>query len=280
MKLGRFGVWTAFRLIGRENGPRAAVLAENLGYGTFWLGGSPRLRDVRPLLEATDRIAVATGIVNVWDYEPSRLAEEYAELAGEFGERLLVGIGIGHREATEEYRRPLTTMREFLDGIDAIPAPIPADRRCVAALGPKMLRLATERSLGPAPYFVPVVHTVAARQEIGDGAWLAPELAFRLGSGPDRHSARTYAAKYLALENYAANLRRFGFDDEDLEGGGSDRLLNALVPQGEAAQIALAAHSHLEAGADHVALQPVGIAGVPSQEWTEIADALELRAEA
>jgi probable F420-dependent oxidoreductase len=158
-------------------------------------------------------------------------------------------------------------------------ASIPADRRCLAALGPNMLGLASDRSLGPAPYFVPVEHTRSARERIGAGAWLAPELAFHLGPDSERQESRGYAAKYLALENYAGNLRRFGFGNEDLDGGGSDRLLDALVPQGDAAHIALVAHSHLEAGADHVALQPIWAAGIPGEQWSEVADALELRGE-
>jgi probable F420-dependent oxidoreductase len=119
IELGEFGVWTSFRQIGEENGAAAARLAEECGYGTFWLGGSPRLPQVRALLEATERIAVGTSIVNIWAYEPQRLAAEYAELAPELGERLMVGLGVGHPEATGEYSKPLTAMREFLDGLDA-----------------------------------------------------------------------------------------------------------------------------------------------------------------
>src|SRR5579864_812681 len=125
MELGRVGVWTTYRRIGEENAGAAAALAEELGYRTFWLGGSPRLPAVRPLLEATESLAVGTSIVNVWAYDPADLAAEYAELENDFPGRLMVGIGIGHPEATREYRKPLTTMREFLDGVDAAPEPIP-----------------------------------------------------------------------------------------------------------------------------------------------------------
>lgn len=148
MELGRIGVWTTYHTIGEEHAGEAAALVEQLGFGTFWLGGSPRLTTVRPLLEATERLVVATGIVNVWAYDPTDLAAEYAELAKEFADRLLVGIGIGHPEATSQYAKPLAAMRAFLDGLDAAPAPLPRERRCLAALRPKMLDLSTERARG------------------------------------------------------------------------------------------------------------------------------------
>src|SRR5579859_6500374 len=139
MQLGAYGVWTTYATIGEENAAQAAALVQDLGFGTLWLGGSPRLPAVRPLLTSADRITVATGIVNVWQYEPAELATDYALLAPDFGDRLLVGIGIGHPEATSDYRRPLSAMRSFLDGLDQASSPLPADRRCLAALRPRML---------------------------------------------------------------------------------------------------------------------------------------------
>lgn len=167
MDLGRFGVWTSLRVLGEENAARAARLAEELGFGTLWLGGSPRLPSVRPLLEGSERLTVATGIVNVWNYESAELTAEYHELEGEFPGRLLLGIGVGHPEATSIYEKPLRKMRSFLDGLDADDVPVPNDRRCLAALGPKMLDLSRERSLGTHPYFTPVEHTRFARQHLG-----------------------------------------------------------------------------------------------------------------
>ena len=119
MDLGKLGVWTTYRRIEEDRAGEAAALAEQLGYGTFWLGGSPRLPSVRPLLEATESIVVATSIVNIWTYDPAQLAAEYAELARDFRERLLVGIGVGHPEATSDYSRPFSAMQAFLDGVDA-----------------------------------------------------------------------------------------------------------------------------------------------------------------
>ena len=276
MDLGRIGVWTSYRAIGEENAGEAAGLVEQLGYGTFWLGGSPRLSTVRPLLEATENLVVATGIVNVWAYEPAQLAAEHAELARDFPDRLLVGIGIGHPEATGNYSKPLSTMRAFLDGLDAAAPPLPHDRRCLAALAPKMLALSAERSAGAIPYFVPVAHTSYARSVLGAEPLLAPEVAFVLDENRDsaREQAREYARLYLGLSNYANNLLRHGFTDEDIAAGGSDRLIDAVIPHGSAAEIAAVVSAHLDAGANHVAVQALGEPGIPRAGWTALAEAL------
>jgi probable F420-dependent oxidoreductase len=276
MQLGEIGVWTTYRAFGEENAGAAAKLVEELGYGAFWLGGSPRLPQVRPLLEATERLVVATGIVNVWAYEPGQLAAEYAELERDFPGRLLLGIGIGHPEATREYRTPLAMTREFLDGLDEAEQPVPRERRCVAALGPKMLDLAAQRSLGTHPYFTPVAHTRFARERVGPDALVAPELACVLDTDSERAraSARKYAQFYFGLSNYTSNLLKFGYDEEDLADGGSDRLIDEIVPQGGAAEIAAAVRAHLDAGANHVCLQTVGVTGIPREQWTALAGAL------
>ena len=277
MELGRFGVWTSYATIGEENAAEAARLVEQLGFGAFWLGGSPRLTAVRPLLAATGELTVATGIVNVWAYDPAELAAEHAALAPEFGDRLLVGIGIGHPEATSDYTRPLSTMRTFLDGLDAAATPLAPADRCLAALGPKMLDLCAQRSRGAHTYFVPVEHTHAAREQMGGGALIATELACVLDEDPEsaRATARGYAEGYLRLRNYTSNLRRYGFTEADIADGGSDRLIDTIIPHGSAEAIADAAQAHLEAGADHVCLQPVGVRGVPREQWSALASALQ-----
>jgi probable F420-dependent oxidoreductase len=274
--IGKFGVWTAYRAIGEENAGRAAKLVEDLGYGTFWLGGSPQLPQVRPLLEATERLVAATGIVNVWRYQPDRLAAEQSELRRSFPGRVLLGIGIGHPEATGEYSEPLPTMRRFLDGLDSAPAPVPGEERCLAALGPKMVQLSAQRARGLLSYFVPVAHTRAARDWAGPSTLIAAELACVLDTDTDRAraTARRYAQMYLGLRNYTSNLLRFGFTAADLEEGGSDELIDAVVPHGSASEIAAVARAHLDAGADHVCVQPVGIRGVPEAEWSALAAAL------
>ena len=276
VQLNGFGVWTTYRAIGEEHAGEAAALAEELGYTAFWLGGSPRLPVVRPLLQASERLVVGTSIVNVWHYEPAELAAEHAELSGDFAGRLLVGIGVGHSEATSEYKSPLATMRGFLDGLDQAETPLPAGERALAALGPKMLELSATRSLGSLPYFTPVEHTRVAREQLGREALLAVELACVLDADADqgRAKAREYAQLYLKLRNYTNNLLRFGFTEQDIAGGGSDRLIDTIVPHGSAEEIAAVARAHVDAGADHVCLQPLGGEGVPREDWAALAAVL------
>ncbi|HWF52647.1 MAG TPA: TIGR03620 family F420-dependent LLM class oxidoreductase [Solirubrobacteraceae bacterium] len=278
MEFGEFGIWTSFRAIGEENASEAASLVEELGFSALWLGGSPRLPSVRPLLAASDQLTVATGIVNVWANEPAELAAEHAALVGDFPGRLLVGIGIGHPEATSDYSRPLSTMRSFLDGLDGADPPLPREERVLAALRPKMLSLAAERTAGAHPYFVPVEHTQVARSVLGDGPLLATEMACVVNPDPVRgaEAARQYAASYLSMSNYTSNLLSLGFTEHDFADGGSDRLIDAIVPHGTAEEIVPLALAHLEAGADHVCLQPVGVKGVPREEWRALARALGL----
>jgi probable F420-dependent oxidoreductase len=278
MKLTPFGIWMTLGQLGDDPPEEAARLVEELGFGTFWLGGSEEPARLRPLLEATSGLVAATGITNVWASEATAVAEQAAQLEAEFPDRVLVGIGAGHREHTEQYARPLTAVRRFLDGLDSAPAPLAGERRVLAALGPKMLELAAERSAGAHPYFTPVEHTRFARERLGRGPLLAPELACVVETDRERRraAARGYAAGYLALRNYTDNLLRFGFTEADLAGGGSDRLIDAIIPSGPAEHIAEVARAHLEAGADHVCLQPVGASGPPRSQWSALAAALDL----
>ena len=274
MEIGTIGVWTSYRPFGKEHAGEAAKLLEQLGYGAWWLGGSPHVPDVRPILEATTTLTAATGILNVWANEPAETAAQDAALRAEFPERFVLGIGIGHPEATSDYRRPLTTMRAFLDGLDAAQTP-PAER-CLAALRPKMLDLARERTAGAHTYFVPVEHTRSARERLGPDKLLAPELACVVDADPVRAKAvaREYATLYLGLRNYTRNLLDYGFTEADFANGGSDRLIDAIVPQGSAEEIAEVVRAHLDAGADHVCVQPLGEAGIPRESWTALARVL------
>ena len=276
MDLGRVGVWASYRTIGAESAAEAAKLAEQLGYGTWWVGGSPHVPEIRPVLEATSTLVAATGILNVWINDPGETAAADAELRGEFPRRFMLGIGIGHPEATGDYTRPLESMRAFLDGLDAAPDPPPTDERCLAALGPKMLDLAGDRAAGTHTYFVPVEHTRVARERLGPGKLVAPELACVVERDPQRARAiaREYAQLYLALRNYTQNLLRFGFTEDDIADGGSDRLIDAVIPHGSAEQIGEVVAAHLDAGADHVCLQPLGERDVPRESWTALAKVL------
>jgi probable F420-dependent oxidoreductase len=270
-------VWIGRSLSEADYG-EAASLVEHLGFGTLWLGGSPKLTQLRGMLEASESIVIATGIVNIWQYEPSALAAEFQQLDQEFPGRVLLGIGIGHPEATSEYQKPLTKTREFLEGLASAAAPVPRERLVVAALGPKMLDLSFEHGLGTHPYFIPVEHTRFARERLGAQALVAPELAVVVDEDQERAlaAARRYAEMYLRLTNYTGNLKRFGWSDEDIADGGSQALIDAVVPQGSAAQLAVAVQAHLDAGADHVCVQTVGVSGVPRAEWTALACALRL----
>jgi probable F420-dependent oxidoreductase len=274
MDLGRIGVWTSYRAIPVDRAGEAARLAARLRRVLARrLAARPRdPADPRGHVDARrgerDRQRVARA--------SAETAADDAALRAEFRGRFLLGIGIGHPEATSDYRRPLTTMREFLDGLDASPTPPPVEERCLAALGPKMLDLAGERTAGTHPYFVPVEHTRFARERLGPGKLVAPEVACVVESDPVRAKAvaREYAELYLGLRNYTRNLLDFGFTEADFADGGSDRLLDAVVPQGSAEQIAEVVRAHLDAGADHVCVQPLGEEGVPRESWTALAKVL------
>jgi probable F420-dependent oxidoreductase len=274
--LGRIGIWTSYRPFGVGRAGEAAKLAEQLGYGAWWVGGSPHVDDVRPILEATSTLVAATGILNVWSNDPASTAEDAAALRADFPGRFMLGIGIGHPEATSDYRRPLSAMRAFLDGLDASPEPPPVRERCLAAIGPRMIELAGERAAGTHQYFVTVGSTRLARERLGPRALVAPEVACVVDrdAARARAVAREYAALYLGLSNYTRPLLDWGFTESDLADGGSDRLIDAVIPQGSPERIAEAVRAHLDAGADHVCLQPLGEEGIPRESWTALAKAL------
>jgi probable F420-dependent oxidoreductase len=221
-------------------------------------------------------MTIATGILNVWQHDPADVAAQHAVLARDFPGRFLLGIGIGHPEATSEYTKPLTTMRRFFDGLDAAPEPVPRHERIAAALGPKMLELAAERSLGTHPYFVPAEHARLARAAVGPERIVATEVAVVVETDAEtaRRRAREYAGPYLSRSNYAGNLKRLGYRDADLADGGSDRLIDEVIPHGSAEAIAEAVRAHLDAGADHVCLQPVGHGPDPADDYRALAAAL------
>jgi probable F420-dependent oxidoreductase len=231
---------------------------EALGYGTIWVGGSPPgdLAVVEQLLESTEHIAVATGIVNVWKDDAATVGASYHRITARHPGRFLLGLGIGHPEATQEYQHPYAKLVSYLDQLDELK--VPAGGRVLAALGPRVLRLSAERAAGAHPYLVTPEHTRQARQILGDGPLLAPEqkLVFETDPARARAVGRPYVQNpYLGLTNYLSNLRRLGWTDADLAGGGSDALIDALAVHGDAAAIARGVTAHLDAGADHVATQ-------------------------
>ncbi len=267
MDLGRVGIWCggAWRVDERAaEADDVAAELEALGFGALWLSGgrkpglSPRFR---MLLDATSRISVASGIVSIWLVSPPELARRAAELWAAHPDRFLLGLGVSHAAPVEStgqsYTRPYSRMADFLNELDRQQPPAAAERRVLAALGPRMLALAASRSAGAHPYFVPVEHTARAREALGAGPLLAPEQAVVLETDPARARAiaRSHTSFYLQAPNYTNNLRWLGYTDEDLAGEGSGRLVDAVVAWGDVDTIARRVAEHHQAGADHVCLQ-------------------------
>jgi probable F420-dependent oxidoreductase len=274
-RLGRVGIWMPPPAwIGADPGETAAAI-ERAGFTSAWIGGGNATADafelLRPLLTATEKLIVATGIANIWAWQPARLREDAATLAREFPGRFILGLGVSHEPLVTSlghtYQRPLEKMEKFLDELDhpaqhhpAQPGELPPV--VLAALGPRMLTLAAEQTAGAHPYFIPPEHTAFARSVLGKSPLLVPEQALSLAADPagGRMAARAYAQRYLRMPNYTRNLERFGFGPDDFTDGGSDRLIDAIIPFGASA-VAERVRQHLDAGADHVVLQPLDQAG-------------------
>jgi probable F420-dependent oxidoreductase len=260
MDLGAVGVWWSFswRPAGASSG--AAGELEGLGYGALWSSGgfepglSPRFER---LLSSTRHSVVASGIVTIWTATPEQLAKATTGLEESYPGRFLLGLGASHAPVVEQYAQPYRRMVEFLDALDDLDAPVHRERRMLAALGPRMLELAATRALGAHPYLVPVEHTERARQIMGAGPLLAPEVTAVVEPDPKkgRERGRAFVAGYLELANYANNLASLGFSDDDLQGGGSDRLVDAVVAHGDVDAVVARIREHHQAGADHVAVQ-------------------------
>ncbi|TCN38429.1 putative F420-dependent oxidoreductase [Kribbella orskensis] len=257
--LGRFGVWHQ----AHKWGPELAAGVEQAGYGAIWLGASPTadLRDAEVLLASTNSAVVGTSIVNMWKDDATAVAESYHRLESEHPGRFVLGVGIGHPERDREYKSPYETIVDYLDVLDE--AKVPAGRRMLAALGPRVLKLSAARTAGALPYLTTPEHTRQARETLGSGVLLAPEQKVVLETDDEmaRSVARDYLASYLQLSNYTSNLKRLGYSDHDIADGGSDDLVDALVLHGTAVEIAEGLNAHLEAGADQVVIQQLGKEG-------------------
>ena len=276
VELGRYGIWRTQRALD----PELAVEVEALGYGAIWVGGSPPgdLALVESMLDATQRIAVATGIVNMWSTPAEEVAASYQRIEAKHPGRFLLGVGIGHPEATKEYRSPYATMVDYLDRLDE--AGVPVAGRALAALGPKALRLSADRTAGAHPYLTTPQHTRAAREVLGTGPLLAPEQKVVLEADPERARAigrPPVARPYLQLVNYTNSLKRLGWTDDDIADGGSDALIDALAVHGGAAAVAAGLTAHLDAGADHVCAHVLSADGDPLPTLRALADVLRLR---
>jgi probable F420-dependent oxidoreductase len=290
VKLGAVGIWSGeLRFLrAREAAEEAAAELEELGFETLWIPGGtgtgkPVFDIAEGLLRATDAAIVATGIVSIWVVGAPEAAEGQKRLHAAYPGRFLLGLGTSHTQFVDEATRPLlarprAAMVEYLDALDhSTPAELHGER-VLAALRPRMLELAQERTLGAHPYLITPSHTAQAREILGPDSLLAPEQAVVLETDPTRarEVARGHLAAYVGLPNYTENLLRYGFTEQDFEDGGSDRLVDALVAWGDEAAIAARVAEHRAAGADHVALQVLsGRRGeLPSAEWRRLAQAL------
>ncbi|MEA2432082.1 MAG: hypothetical protein QOF65_561 [Thermoleophilaceae bacterium] len=278
------GIWSSElrRHADRAEAVDAAAELEQLGYAALWFpagDAAGAFNAASELLRGTRTAMVATGILSVWVADPELVAAERAQLNDAYDGRFLLGLGVSHAPlvGSDRYKRPLEKMRTFLDSLDVAAPPVLPEERALAALGPKMLELARDRSLGAHPYLVTPEHTRVAREAVGPEKLVAPEQAVVLETDPERARslARGHLEIYLQLPNYTNNLRRLGFGDDDLAGGGSDRLVDALVAWGDDEAIRARVDEHREAGADQVLIQAVsGRDGLPRDEWRRLAPAL------
>jgi probable F420-dependent oxidoreductase len=285
MDLAGIGIWSAqLRYGATGEAAEAAAELEELGYTALWIPdvGGPVLDAVANLLTSTKSVVIATGILNLWMQDPAEVAARYAELTAAHGERFLLGIGVSHAPLIDSkepgrYRKPLAATRAYLDALDAADQPVPAANRVLAALGPKMLELAATRSRGAHPYLVTPDHTGYAREQLGAGPLLLPEQTVALTTDADEARAlgTDWLRSYLALPNYANNLLRSGFTEDDLATV-SDRLFDAIIAWGDEAKVLRRVNEHLEAGADHVCVQILtdDPRTFPREHWRRLAAAL------
>ena len=282
MEPGRIGIWSSALW-----GERAAVLdaareLEQLGYGALWYRNHPEsFALASDLLDATQHVVVATGIASIWTHPASEAAAATRDLSERHPGRFLLGLGVSHAhlvnrgDSQSKYSKPMQHMIEYLDALDNGPAPVPAEQRVLAALGPRMLELARDRSAGAHPYLVTPEHTRRARQVLGEGKLLAPEQAVVVESHPAeaRRIARKHLATYLQAPNYRNNWVRLGFTEEDFANGGSDRLVDELVAWGDVEVIQKRIAAHHQSGADHVCIQVLtdDPTALPLEQWRALA---------
>lgn len=285
MKLSGVGIWSSQLRFGdpSESADAAAELDE-LGFPALWIPdvGGPVFDAVGHLLAATHQTVIATGILNLWMHSPADVAQSYAALTAEHGDRFLLGIGVSHAPLIDagqpgRYRKPLAAIASFLDELDAAPQPVPAERRVLAALGPKMLALSASRAGGAHPYLVTPDHTASARATLGDGPLLLPEQTVIVTGSADeaRQIGTDWLRAYLALPNYANNLLRSGFSEDDLAQV-SDRLFDAIIAWGDEETIMRRVAEHRSAGADHVCIQVLlaDPGAFPREQWRRLAAAM------
>ena len=286
LDIGPVGIWTYGLWQDADDAAEAVAELDELGYGALWLGfsdGGLELHEA--LLAASRRLILATAIINIWVDPPARVAASYQRVERSYPGRMLIGLGSSHAGMTQgqEYR-PYQKMVSYLDELDALSPTVPTGRRVLAALGPKMLRLAGERSAGVHPYLVTPAHTKKAREILGSEALLAPEQKVVLETDPvkAREIARAVFSPHLTQPNYTNSLLGMGFTADDLADGGSDRLIDAVIAWGDTGMVLDRIAEHHAAGADHVAIQVLtageyGHGPLPRHQWRELAAAWKAR---
>ncbi|MER5480919.1 LLM class F420-dependent oxidoreductase [Streptomyces sp. NPDC002734] len=278
--VGRFGIWSGKLREGGDEAVEAVAELDRLGFGAVWFGMAS-VPAAGELLAASSRIAVATGILSIWQYDAAMVAEQAAAVEDRHPGRLLLGLGVSHAPLAKDYRKPYSAMVDYLDALDSASAPLPKESRALAALGPRMLRLAAERTAGAHPYLVDAQFVARARETLGAGPLLAPEVKVVLSAdaAEARRIGRETVDMYTRLPNYTDNWLRMGFEEKDFADGGSDRLIDSVVVWGDDDTIRSRLAEFHDAGADHVAVQVLD--GSPDRHpregWRRLADLLELR---
>ncbi|MFC4150028.1 TIGR03620 family F420-dependent LLM class oxidoreductase [Micromonospora mangrovi] len=283
--IGAIGIWSMeLRGAARPEVREAAAELDQLGFPALWipgLDGPGAVDDVEHLLDAAPHATVTLGVLSMWGQDPAVLGDRWAALDAAYGPRAALGLGVSNAHsaasAGQDYGKPTVSMARFLDGLDAAPRPIAAERRLLGALGPRMVDLAATRTSGWHPFLVTPQHSADQRARVGDEPLIAPHLAVVLDRDPERAraAARAGVGMFIGFPAYRANLARLGFGEEDLVPGGSDRLVDALVAWGDLDAVADRVQAHLDAGADHVTLHVLRPdtdgAGLPRRQWRELA---------
>ena len=291
MDIGRIGIWTGvLDAVPSVEAQRLAASIEALGFPTLWIPetiGRDPFVTATLLLSATSELRIATGIANIYARDALTMANTQRSLEEAFPGRFLLGLGVSHQHLVDrvrhhDYSKPYSYMVRYLEEMDSAlfmaVGPTARPPTVLAALGPRMLRLAGEKASGAHPYFVPVEHTVQAREILGPDPILAPEQMVVLESDRTRalETARAGMAIYLRAPNYVNNLKRFGFTDDDMADGGSERLVDAIVATGGVDAARARVQAHFDAGASHVCVQVLSgdFTTVPEEAWRDLAAAL------
>jgi probable F420-dependent oxidoreductase len=290
VQLGRVGIFSPeLRLAERAECRGAVAELDALGYGAFWIPGGPDGSDIinviGDLLGPVGAIVGVAAVLNVWVREAADVAANHAAVAHDHPDRFVLGLGASHANFVEprgqKYEKIPGIVRNYLDELDAADPPVPKQERMLAGLGPQMLALARDRTAGSIPYLFTPEHTQWARDIVGPGPLLAPDIAVFLGddAGLARIVGRRYLARYLDRRNYTNTLRRQGFTDDDFAAGGSDRLVDAVLAWGDVEKVGARVEAHRDAGADHVSIQVLlrdeDYTVLPLDEWRHLASLID-----